>query len=300
MIERGSVEHLAGVCELQKEALRRLARPSHDNVPSFRGVVLDDDGYLQYIVMELLSGGALDAYVARYVGEHGRVEPWVLLSWLVDSACGLAFLHSSDARAVVHRDLKPENFLVRQCRDGSVVVVVGDLGESKALSSSHPAASSAVGNNFTKAPEVLRGDGYGPHSDVYSWALTVYILALQGLASRDGGGLVANPFESYDGNRGGLVAAGLDRLAVIDDRVVAVLRRCSAEEYEIRPTMREVVAVLLRVAGDVIRSRSSMGQHVTAVEWLVRCVCVAVCVCVCVCGCVWLCGCVWPLCSACH
>ena len=268
-IERGSSEHVAQVCALHKEALNLVARRSHDNVVSFRGVVLDDDGYLQYIVMELLTGGAFNTFLTRYISEHGCVEPWVLLSWLVDSGCGLAFLHSSEARAVVHRDLKPENFLVRQCGDGSAVLVVGDLGESRALSSSHPLASSTVGNVFTKAPEVVRGSGFGPHSDVYSWALTMFMVALQGLAPRDGEALVADPFEAYSSDRVGLVLGGLSRLAVVDDRVVRVLRQCSMEEYDARPTMKHVVAELLPVVSDMIASRSASGCGVSAVERLV-------------------------------
>ena len=268
-IERGSVEHVAQVCELQKEALNLVARRQHDNVVSFRGVVLDDDSCVQYIAMELLTGGAFDAFLTRYIAEHACVEPWVLLSWLVDSGCGLAFLHSSEARAVVHRDLKPENFLVRQCDDGSVVVVLGDLGESKALSSSRPLASSIVGNLFTKAPEVLGGSGFGPYSDVYSWALTVFAVALQGVVSPDGEALVANPISAYESCRSVFVAHGLTRLAAVDDRVVRVLRQCSAEEYGARPTMQAVVAELLAVAGDVMASRSASGQSVSVVERLV-------------------------------
>ena len=248
--------------------------------------------------MELLTGGSLSAFVERHVAEHGSVDPRALLSWMVDSACGLALLHSSDARPVVHRDLKPDNFLVRQCSDGSAVVVLGDLGESKALSSSQPVATSAVGNSFTKAPEVLRGSGYGPYSDVYSWALTMLTITLQGVPSPGGGGLVADPCARYVGRRNSLVEDGLVRLAAVDGDVASLLRRCVAEEFAERPAMKEVVTVLLAVAGDGMRRRAAAHQGVTVVEWLVSgrvcvrvCVCVFACVHMCVCVCfvfVWL------------
>ena len=263
----GSPAHVFQLTELQKEALNLSSRRPHENVVAFRGVVTDEHDAIQYIVMELLNGGSLKAYLEGVLKERGALEPRRLLSWMVDSACGLAFLHTSGPRAVVHRDLKPDNLLVRVCGDGSAVIVVGDLGESKALAASN--AFTLVGNAFTKAPEVLDGRGYGPHSDVYSWALTMFIVALQGLASPGDGSLVADPFARYPtpAQRKDLKGDALARVRGLGDDVAALLERCSAETHTERPRMVEVLQELL-VAAD--RQVEALAVQATAADWLVR------------------------------
>ena len=280
---RGSSEHVAQVTSLQKEALNLVARPPHDNVVAFRGVVLDDDGFLQYVVLELLDGGSFDKYVTSYVASHGPADADTVLGWVVDTACGLAHMHHSLTSAVVHRDLKPENFLVRPCADGSVTVVVGDLGESKALDSGHPVAMSVVGNNLTKAPEVVAGKGFGPHSDVYSWAMCAYLLAVQALAvpappnGGSGGGaatsgaLVADPIGVYCSNLTALCSEGSRRLrayfgASVDD----IIKDCVAVAHEKRPDMRAVLTVLLAAAQERLIGRDGTDPAAAAVAWMVR------------------------------
>ena len=262
-----SPEHVAQLNALQKEALNLAARPNHANVVAFRGVVLDEHGCLQYIALELCDGGGFDTFLTRYIGAHGGVAPRVLMSWLVDSACGLAFLHSSGRHPVVHRDLKPENLLVRLLSDGSEVIVVGDLGESRALTTTHPlATTNGIGNAFTKAPEVTQDGRHGPHSDVFSWAITMFIVTVQGLTSVDGESLVADPMTVYWANRLGLVTAALRRLTALnDDRVVELLQQCSLREYRHRPLMAHALQVLLTARADMLRGSAG----VTAAEWLV-------------------------------
>ena len=265
-IERGSVEHANELSSLQGEALRFVdvqdCRQA-DNIVSFRGVLLDDDGCLQYIVTELCAGGSMSRFVTQYMAEHGCVEPWLLLSWLVDSGLGLSDLHSIDGRGVVHRDLKPESYMVRLQADGSAVVVLGELGESKALSSRHPVAATSVGNPFTLAPEVLSGRGYGTHADVYAWALTVLTFVLQCTMSADDEARLEYLRASI------LVYEGLPRLGRLDERLVELLRRCTAVEWPERPTMTEVVQQLLIGARDKLNARAAAGVA-TALEWLVR------------------------------
>ncbi|NXC11774.1 PAK3 kinase, partial [Orthonyx spaldingii] len=77
---------------------------------------------------------------------------------------GLAFLHTNH---VIHRDIKSDNILLG--RDGSVKLT--DFGLCGLLSPEHSKCRSMVGIILWMAPEVLRGEPYGPK--VETWSLGI-------------------------------------------------------------------------------------------------------------------------------
>uniref|UniRef100_A0A8U7N9P5 non-specific serine/threonine protein kinase n=1 Tax=Corvus moneduloides TaxID=1196302 RepID=A0A8U7N9P5_CORMO len=74
---------------------------------------------------------------------------------------GLQFLHS---RQVIHRDVKSCNILVGT--DGSVKLA--DFGLCAQLTPELSKRSSSVGTPSWMAPEVVRGEAYGPKVDIWS------------------------------------------------------------------------------------------------------------------------------------
>ncbi|NXD60640.1 PAK3 kinase, partial [Corvus moneduloides] len=74
---------------------------------------------------------------------------------------GLHFLHS---RRVIHRDVKSCNILVSV--DGSVKLA--DFGLCAQLTPERDKCSSSVGTPSWMAPEVVRGEAYGPKVDIWS------------------------------------------------------------------------------------------------------------------------------------
>ncbi|KAL2293954.1 hypothetical protein Nmel_007658, partial [Mimus melanotis] len=74
---------------------------------------------------------------------------------------GLAFLH---ANQVIHRDIKSSNILLG--RDGSVKLA--DFGLCAVLSPERSKRRSMVGTTCWMAPEVVRGEPYGPKVDTWS------------------------------------------------------------------------------------------------------------------------------------
>ncbi|KAF2986806.1 hypothetical protein EK904_004767 [Melospiza melodia maxima] len=74
---------------------------------------------------------------------------------------GLAFLH---ANQVIHRDIKSDNILLG--RDGSIKLA--DFGLCALLSPEQSKWRSRVGTTCWMAPEVVRGEPYGPKVDTWS------------------------------------------------------------------------------------------------------------------------------------
>ncbi|NXX51929.1 PAK3 kinase, partial [Tricholaema leucomelas] len=74
---------------------------------------------------------------------------------------GLAFLH---ANQVIHRDVKSDNILLG--RDGAVKLA--DFGVCALLSPEQSRRRSTVGTAWWMAPEVVRGQPYGPNVDTWS------------------------------------------------------------------------------------------------------------------------------------
>ena len=115
------------------------------------------DGW-PYILMELLAGETLAAWMAR-TGERGGLGE--ILALLDQLAAGLAAIH---AAGVVHRDLKPENVVI-----GPRGVRLIDFGLAK-----QPAIAgltqigAVVGTVHYLAPEQITGDAVDHRADLYS------------------------------------------------------------------------------------------------------------------------------------
>ncbi|MEU0220984.1 serine/threonine-protein kinase, partial [Streptomyces sp. NPDC006265] len=108
--------HLAEEFEkrFRREA-RVTARIQHPGVPQVFDAVLDESYEHLFLVMELVDGVPLTAYVSPD-------RPPLPLSWAVAVAAQVATVLSyAHDVPVVHRDLKPSNILV--ARDGTVKVL---------------------------------------------------------------------------------------------------------------------------------------------------------------------------------
>lgn len=147
--------------------------PYHPNVLRLIGYGEITDS-LPMLVLEFCSGGAL----ADHIVPEGRSPASALRSryeWpdivriFADVAEGMAHLH---ANGFYHRDIKPSNFLIGA--DGCAKVA--DMGVVKSYRVGNPSAFflTAYGNAYYAAPEVLRGEGFWPQSDVYSFGISFW------------------------------------------------------------------------------------------------------------------------------
>lgn len=136
-------------------------------------------GNAPFLVMELLRGSDLEAYVQRQ-GPLPASEV-VGIYWQIADALGKAH-----ALGIVHRDLKPENIFLHEHFDGRVIVKLLDFGISK-MTGEGPGNIAEAGLTRTGAvlgtplympPEQATGDTarIGPSSDLWALGLIAYRL----------------------------------------------------------------------------------------------------------------------------
>jgi serine/threonine-protein kinase len=133
---------------------------------------VDPDSGLPYLVMELLDGENLHAYLAR-TGALPLADVYRLFEQLCHG------VDAAHAVGVVHRDLKPENiFLARSNQAGASasVVKVLDFGIAKLASEAGTRATAAIGSPLWMAPEQTAPGPVTPAADVWALGLIAYEL----------------------------------------------------------------------------------------------------------------------------
>jgi serine/threonine-protein kinase len=147
---------------------RTLAQLNHPGIARLYDAHTLADG-TPWFVMEYVDGESLSEYCAR---RRCTIQERLALFRAVCDA--VQYAHE---RGVIHRDLKPSNILVKA--DGTVRLL--DFGIAKQLDSLDPDASSArTTMRFMTpayaAPEQLRGESAGVHTDIYSLGVVLYEL----------------------------------------------------------------------------------------------------------------------------
>ncbi len=159
---------------LLREA-QAMAKVSHPNVVPIYEV--GEHGDQIFVAMELVAGETLTAWHRR------ETRGWRdALAMHIAAGRGLAAAH---ACAIIHRDYKPDNVLVGS--DGRPRVL--DFGLARSFGAPHDddvsgstnvlgieltVAGSMMGTPTFMSPEHFRGDGVGPASDQFGFAIAVY------------------------------------------------------------------------------------------------------------------------------
>ncbi|XP_013882373.1 calcium/calmodulin-dependent protein kinase type IV isoform X2 [Austrofundulus limnaeus] len=119
------------------------------------------------LVLELVTGGELfDRIVER--GYYSERDAAHVIKQILEA---VAYLHGN---GVVHRDLKPENLLYADLSlDASLKIA--DFGLSKIIDD-QVTMKTVCGTPGYCAPEILRGNAYGPEVDMWSVGVILYIL----------------------------------------------------------------------------------------------------------------------------
>ena len=155
--------------QTEGQALQTL---QHPNIAAIYEAARAEDG-TPYIVMELLQGAALGAYL-----DGGKVIPpqqVVPVIYEVLQALGVAH-----ARKIVHRDLKPDNLFLVQDAWGAYHAKVVDFGIAKVMDAAGGMGSKTrtgvlLGTPGYMSPEQIKNSkGVDPRSDLWSVGIILY------------------------------------------------------------------------------------------------------------------------------
>lgn len=135
---------------------------SHPNIVNVYDV--GQDGYIHYIVMELVEGPTLKQMILER-GQLTTAEAGDIAAQICD---GLQHAHDNQ---IVHRDIKPHNILIG--KNGRAKVT--DFGIARAASSSTiTQTGSVMGSVHYFSPEQARGGQIGSKADIYSLGVVLY------------------------------------------------------------------------------------------------------------------------------
>ncbi|XP_077059017.1 calcium/calmodulin-dependent protein kinase type IV [Siphateles boraxobius] len=120
-----------------------------------------------FLILELVTGGELfDRIVER--GYYSERDAAHVIKQILEA---VAYLHEN---GVVHRDLKPENLLYAGLSIDAPLKIA-DFGLSKIIDE-QVTMKTVCGTPGYCAPEILRGNAYGPEVDMWSVGVILYIL----------------------------------------------------------------------------------------------------------------------------
>ncbi|MEG3986339.1 serine/threonine-protein kinase [Microcoleus sp. S28C3] len=159
--------------ELQTKFLNEalsLAKCSHPHVVQVYEVFSQMVGNIELwcMVMELIDGTNL----AEYLEDNGILSEAKALPIIQSVGNALSFVHQQN---LIHRDVKPLNIMLR--RRGLEAVLI-DFGLARELTVPGKLRSSSVFGTECFAPieQYERRAAKGPYTDVYSLAVTLYVM----------------------------------------------------------------------------------------------------------------------------
>ncbi|KAI5101882.1 calcium/calmodulin-dependent protein kinase type IV-like, partial [Silurus meridionalis] len=142
-----------------------LLRLSHPNIIRLKEIFETETEIS--LILELVTGGELfDRIVER--GYYSERDAAHVIKQILEA---VAYLHEN---GVVHRDLKPENLLYADLSIDAPLKIA-DFGLSKIIDE-QVTMKTVCGTPGYCAPEILRGNTYGPEVDMWSVGVILYIL----------------------------------------------------------------------------------------------------------------------------
>ncbi|PPS17083.1 hypothetical protein GOBAR_AA03496 [Gossypium barbadense] len=235
-----------------KLEMRTLGLIRHRNIMRMAGYCIRD-GY-GFIVTEYMPGGTLFDVLHQS-------QPRLVLNWdtryrvAFGIAHGLSYLHHDCVPQIIHRDIKSDNILL----DSEFEPRIGDFGMAKLVSDedSSSTRSAIVGTLGYIAPENAYSTRLTEKCDVYSYGVVLLEMLCRKLpvdpSFEDGLDIVSWTRRNLEENEEYICFLDEEISLWTDDeqqRALALLElalQCTQSMADTRPSMRDVVASLIRL-----------------------------------------------------
>ncbi|XP_062313843.1 mitogen-activated protein kinase kinase kinase 20 isoform X1 [Osmerus eperlanus] len=206
---------------------------SHRNIIQFYGAILEAPNY--GIVTEYASGGSLYDYLSSDQSEEMDMDQ--AMTWAMEIAKGMHYLHSEAPVKVIHRDLKSRNVVLAADK----VLKICDFGASRFLS--HTTHMSLVGTFPWMAPEVIQSLPVSETCDTYSYGVVLWEMLTREI-----------PFKGLEGLQvAWLVVEKNERLTIpssCPSSFAQLMRKCWLTEPKERPVFKEILSTLETMSND--------------------------------------------------
>uniref|UniRef100_A0AAQ6IQX5 Mitogen-activated protein kinase kinase kinase 7 n=1 Tax=Anabas testudineus TaxID=64144 RepID=A0AAQ6IQX5_ANATE len=203
--------------------LRQLSRVNHPNIVKLYGSC-DNPVCL---VMEYAECGSLYNLLhsadpqAHYTASHA-------MSWCLQCAQGVAYLHAMKPKALIHRDLKPPNLLL--VARGTVLKIC-DFGTACDIQT---CMTNNKGSAAWMAPEVFEGSNYSEKCDVFSWGIILWeVITRKKPFDEIGGSAFCIMWAVHRGTRPPLIRD-------LPEPIETLMTRCWDKKPSQRPSMEQV------------------------------------------------------------
>ncbi|XP_048048754.1 mitogen-activated protein kinase kinase kinase 20 isoform X3 [Megalobrama amblycephala] len=212
--------------KIEKEA-EILSVLSHRNIIQFYGAILEAPNY--GIVTEYAGGGSLFDYLSSAESEDISMKQ--IMTWAMDIAKGMHYLHAEAPFTVIHRDLKSRNVVLT----ADSVPKICDFGASKFHS--HTTHMSLVGTFPWMAPEVIQSFPVSETCDTYSYGVVLWEMLTREI-----------PFKGLEGLQvAWLVVEKNERLTIpscCPASFACLMRSCWVTEPKDRPVFKDILSTL--------------------------------------------------------
>lgn len=151
--------------EMFDEEARMLVRLDHLNMPKISDSFVE--GMNHYMVMDFIDGMTLEEYLHKYQ----RAPEHLVLQWGQQIASALSYLHMQNP-PIIFRDMKPGNVMVDT--QGRIKLI--DFGIARKFKPGQARDTQQLGTPGYAPPEAYGKEQTDARSDVYSLAVTMYVL----------------------------------------------------------------------------------------------------------------------------
>lgn len=212
---------------------QQLSRISHPNIIKLYGACTTQDPVC--LVMEYAEGGSL--YNLLHWTHPTQPAPIYtashVMSWALQCARGVEYLHGIKPKGIIHRDLKPPNLLLTKC---GTLIKICDFGTACDMKTY---MTNNKGSAAWMAPEVFEGNNYTEKCDVFSFGIILWEMITRRKPYEDMSGF--NAFRImwavHNGTRPPLIAG-------IPKPVEDLMTSCWDKEPSKRPSFTRIAKIL--------------------------------------------------------